>query len=323
MKKLLYLFISICAYLDFAYAQNTDIAALLPTDPKVRFGTLPNGMKYYIRYNAKPEKRAELRIAVNVGSTAENDDQQGLAHFCEHMCFNGTKNFKKSELVDYLESIGTKFGADLNAYTSFDETVYKLQVPTDSEMYVTKALQILEDWAHNAAFDSAEIDKERGVVMEEWRLGQGAQERMRRKYWPTLFKDSRYAVRLPIGQPEILQHCKYETLRSFYRDWYRPDLQAVVVVGDFDIDKMEKKVKEEFSSISKSESERPLKKWEVPDTKEFLTATAQDKESQYTLIQLIYKQPIEETKTVGDYKKLIVQSLYNGMINQRLSELQK
>jgi zinc protease len=323
MKKLFYLFISVCAYLNFAYAQTTDLSTPLPTDPKVRYGTLANGMKYYIRYNAKPEKRAELRIAVNVGSTAENDDQQGLAHFCEHMCFNGTKNFNKSELVDYLESIGTKFGADLNAYTSFDETVYKLQVPTDSEIYVTKALQILEDWAHNATFDSVEIDKERGVVMEEWRLGQGAQERMRRKYWPVLFKDSRYAVRLPIGTPEVLQHSKHETLRSFYRDWYRPDLQAVVVVGDFDIDKMEKKVKEEFSSIPKSANERPLKKWEVPDTKDFLTATAQDKESQYTLIQLIYKQPVEETKTVGDYKKLIVQSLYNGMINQRLSELQK
>ena len=213
------------------------------------------------------------------------------------------------ELIDYLESIGTKFGADLNAYTSFDETVYKLQVPTDSAIYVDKALQILEDWAHNATFDSVEIDKERGVVTEEWRTGQGAQERMRRKWFPTLFKDSRYAERLPIGKPEILKDCKYETLRSFYRDWYRPDLQAIVAVGDFDVDEMEKKIKAEFSTIPRKENPRPLKKWEVPDTKDFLTATAQDKEAQFTLIQLLYKQPVQETKTAGDYRNLIVQQL--------------
>src|SRR3979409_1121373 len=146
MKKIIYLFISVCSYLNFSYAQTTDLNTPLPLDPKVRYGTLPNGMKYYVRYNAKPEKRAELRIAVNVGSTAENDDQQGLAHFCEHMNFNGTKNFKKSELVDYLESIGTKFGADLNAYTSFDETVYMIQLPTDTESILLKGFQILDDW---------------------------------------------------------------------------------------------------------------------------------------------------------------------------------
>lgn len=323
MKKLIFFFSSICVYLNLAVAQTADLNQPLPFDPKVRTGTLENGMKYYIRYNAKPEKRAELRLAVNVGSTMENDDQQGLAHFVEHMCFNGTKNFKKSELVDYLESIGTKFGPDLNAYTSFDETVYKLQVPTDSEIYVTKGLQIIEDWAHNASLDSVEIDKERGVVTEEWRIGQGAQERMRRKYWPTLFKDSRYAVRLPIGKPEILHDCKYETLRSFYRDWYRPDLQAIVVVGDFDLDKMEKTIKEKFSAIPRKENARPIKKWEVPDNKDFLTTTVQDKEAQFTLIQLLYKQPVEETKTTGDYRKIIIKQLYNGMINARLTELTK
>lgn len=324
MKRIICLFISVCAFINFAFTQSDGLNEPLPLDPKIRTGILPNGIKYYVRYNAKPEKRMELRLAVNAGSTAEDDDQQGLAHFVEHMCFNGTKNFKKSELVDYLESIGTKFGPHLNAYTSFDETVYMMQVPTDSDTYIAKGLQILEDWAHNVVFDSTEIDKERGVVTEEWRLGQGAQERMRRIYWPTLFKDSRYAVRLPIGKPEILQKCSHDVLRKFYRDWYRPDLMAVMAVGDFDVDAMENRIREQFSKISNSERRaRPLVKWEVPDNKEFLTATAQDKEAQFTLIQLIYKQPVEEIKMVGDYRKLIVHELYNGMINQRLSELQK
>eukprot|EP01036_Dinobryon_divergens_P013696 gene13696-18480_t len=175
------------------------LSAGFPVDSSIRTGVLPNGMKYFVRRNVKPENRMELRLAVNVGSTMETEGQQGLAHFVEHMCFNGTKNFKKSELVDYLESIGTKFGPHLNAYTSFDETVYMLQVPTDKEEYVTKGLQILEDWAHNVSFENEEIDKERGVVTEEWRLGLGAQERMREKYFPVILKDSRYAVRLPIG----------------------------------------------------------------------------------------------------------------------------
>ena len=177
-----------------------DLQKALPLDPAVRIGTLPNGMKYYIRKNSKPENRAELRLAVNAGSTAEDDGQRGLAHVVEHMAFNGTKNFKKSELVDYLESIGTKFGPHLNAYTSFDETVYMIQLPTDKPEILDKGLQIMEDWSHNLLFDSLEVEKERGVVVEEWRLGQGADERMRRAYWPVLFKDSRYAERLPIGK---------------------------------------------------------------------------------------------------------------------------
>ena len=195
-------------------AQNpTDLNASIPMDPNVRTGKLPSNMTYYIMKNKKPEKRVELRLAVNVGSTQENDDQQGLAHFTEHMAFNGTKHFAKNDLVDYIESIGSKFGADLNAYTSFDETVYMLQVPTDSTQILDKAFQILEDWSHDLTEDSVEIDKERGVVIEEWRLGQGANERMRRQYWPVLFKDSRYAVRLPIGKKDILEHSTYETLQ--------------------------------------------------------------------------------------------------------------
>ncbi len=300
-----------------------DLKAPLPVDPKIRTGVLPNGMKYYVRYNKKPEKRAELRLAVNAGSTAENDDQQGLAHLTEHMAFNGTKNFKKSELVDYLESIGTKFGPDLNAYTSFDETVYMIQLPTDTEAILMKGFQILEDWAHGLSHDSTEIEKERGVVVEEWRLGQGADERMRRKYWPILFKDSRYAVRLPIGKKEIIEGSKQSTLKQFYYDWYRPDLMCVVAVGDFDVDKIEKLIKDKFSQIPGKQNARPLMTWNVPDTKELMIATATDKEARFATVEIIYKHPKEDEKTVGDYRRDIVAGLYTSMLNARLGELQR
>jgi zinc protease len=183
----------------------------LPTDPAVTVGTLPNGLRYFVRENRRPEGRAELRLVVNAGSTLEDEDQLGLAHFVEHMAFNGTRNFPESELVRYLESIGMRFGPDLNAYTSFDETVYMLQVPTEPEPLRT-GIRILEEWAHLVSFDSLEIEKERGVVMEEWRLGQGAGERLRQQYFPTLFHGSRYADRLPIGTPEVLQTFTHDRL---------------------------------------------------------------------------------------------------------------
>src|ERR1039458_4780424 len=175
MKKFLSAFLMMMTLFLIVKAQSTtDLNANVPMDPNVRYSKLSNGMTYYIMRNTKPEHRAEFRLAVNVGSTQENDDQQGLAHFTEHMSFNGTTHFAKNELIDYIESIGSKFGADLNAYTSFDETVYMLQIPTDSATIVDKAFVIFEDWAHNLSFDHTEIDKERGVVVEEWRLGQGA-----------------------------------------------------------------------------------------------------------------------------------------------------
>ncbi len=307
-----------------AKAQNiNDLNTPIPNDPNVRIGKLTNGLTYYIRKNSKPEKRAELRLVVNVGSTMENDEQQGLAHFCEHMAFNGTKHFKKNELVDYLESIGVKFGADLNAYTSFDETVYMLQIPTDSEKIFDKGLLVLEDWAHNLIFDSLEIEKERGVVIEEWRVRKGAGERMQRKYLPILFKNSRYAERLPIGKKEILESCKHETLKQFYHDWYRPDLQAVIVVGDIDVDKIEAKIKKQFSAIPKRENPKPLQSFPMPDHKETLIAKATDKEASYTSVRIHYKHPREATITLADFRRNIIQSCYNGMFNQRLRELQK
>ena len=295
----------------------------LPLDSKIRTGLLPNGMKYYIKYNAKPEKRAELRLAVNAGSTMENDNQQGLAHFVEHMAFNGSTNFKKNDLVNYLEGIGTKFGPDLNAYTSFDETVYMLQIPTDNEEIYKKGFLILEDWSHSLSFDSTEIEKERGVVLEEWRLGQGAFERMSRKYWPVMFKDARYAVRFPIGKPEILKECKQQLLKDFYKDWYRPDLQAIIVVGDIDVDATEKMVKEQFSKIPSVKDPKKIQAWQVPDQKEFRMSIVSDKESPYNVAQLMYFDKAQKLNTYGDYREHLKRQLFNGMISGRLEELTK
>ncbi|MBN2814606.1 MAG: insulinase family protein, partial [Bacteroidales bacterium] len=177
----------------------------MPADPQVRTGKLNNGLTYYIRQNSKPEKRVEMRLIVNAGSVLEDDDQQGLAHFNEHMAFNGTKNFAKNDLISYLQSVGVQFGPEINAYTSLDETVYMLTLPTDSLHIVEKGFQIMEDWAHNLAFDPVEIDKERGIIIEEWRMGQGPNQRMQEKLFPVLFKDSKYANRLPIGKKEIIE----------------------------------------------------------------------------------------------------------------------
>jgi zinc protease len=207
--------------------------APIPLDPAVRHGVLSNGLQYYIRENHKPAKRADLRLIVDAGSVLEDEDQRGLAHFVEHMAFNGTARFEKQELIDYLESIGMRFGPDINAYTSFDETVYLLEVPTDDTAIMETAFRILEDWAHQVSFEGEEIDKERGVVVEEWRLGRGAQGRIRDKQLPVMFHGSRYADRIVIGDKAILETAAHDTLRRFYRDWYRPELMAVVAVGDF------------------------------------------------------------------------------------------
>jgi len=295
----------------------------LPIAPYITKGTLDNGIAYYIRANQKPENRAELRLAVNVGSVLEDEDQQGLAHFCEHMAFNGTKHFNKKELVDYLESIGMRFGADLNAYTSFDETVYKLQLPTDDDEVLEKGFQILEDWAHNLSFNAEEIDKERGVIHEEWRLGRGAQGRMRDKQFPILLYGSRYSKRLPIGQIDIVDTCRYETLRRFYHDWYRPELMAVVAVGDFDKEKIEDLIFKYFSHIPASKDVREREIYPVPDHDETLFAIATDPEATGSSVSVYYKHDVSENKTVGDYRRFLVERLYNNMLNNRLRELTK
>ncbi|HXP48905.1 MAG TPA: pitrilysin family protein, partial [Bacteroidia bacterium] len=324
MKKFSALFsiaIILLAFAQPVVAQNLDQP--IPNDSLVRMGTLPNGMKYYIRKNVKPEKRAELRLAVNAGSVLENDDQQGLAHFNEHMAFNGTKNFAHNDIVNFLELSGVKFGADLNAYTSFDETVYMLQVPTDSEKIFNKGIQILEDWSHNLSFDSVEIDKERGVVISERRLGLGAFQRMQAQYWPILFTGSRYAERIPIGKLDVLENCKHSTLKQFYKDWYRPDLMAVIAVGDFDVDKVEKMIKEKFGAIPSNPNPRPRTLYDVPDTKSLLIAKATDKEDPYNIIEIEYKHAKQHDRTLADMKRDMISEMFSGMLNSRLQELQK
>ncbi|UCH13496.1 MAG: insulinase family protein, partial [Bacteroidales bacterium] len=302
-------------------AQTTDADKILPFDEKIRTGKLENGLKYYIRYNKKPEKRIEMRLAVDAGSILEDEDQLGLAHFVEHMCFNGTKNFEKNELISYLQSVGIKFGPDVNAYTSFDETVYMLTIPSDSTDILNKGYLVMEDWAHNVSFENEEIDKERGVIIEEWRLGRGPWQRMRDEYLPVLFKESRYADRLPIGKKEIIENSDYETLKRFYHDWYRPDLMAFIVVGDMDVDETEAKIKQHFSNLNPPESPRPRSLYEVPDHDETLVSIAVDKECPLNVAQVFYKSDAEQNETYGDYRRMLINSLLTGMLNQRLSEL--
>ena len=295
----------------------------IPIDKNVIIGKLDNGVKYYIRQNKKPENRAELRLVLNAGSILEDDDQQGLAHFVEHMCFNGTKHFQKQELIDFLESIGMRFGADVNAYTSFDETVYMLELPTDSLELVDKGFLVLQDWAHLVSFDSVEIDKERGVILEERRLGRGAGARMRDKQLPVLLKDSKYAVRLPIGKKDILENFKHDTLRRFYKEWYRPDLMAVIAVGDFDLVTIENLIQAHFSQVKPVDNPKERKLFPVPDHTETLYTIASDVEATQTRAAIYYKLPKEKEITVEDYRGYLVESIYNAMFNKRLQELQK
>ncbi|MGA3288585.1 MAG: insulinase family protein [Bacteroidota bacterium] len=294
---------------------------ILTPDPKILIGKLDNGLTYYIRENKMPEKRAELRIAVKAGSILEDDDQQGLAHFVEHMAFNGTKDFPKQDIVNFLEKSGVRFGADLNAYTSFDETVYMLQVPTDSPEVMKTGFQILEEWAHDLSFDDKEIDKERGVVIEEWRLRRGADNRVAMKHIPMELYKSHYADRIPIGKKEILESCPHDALRKFYRDWYRPDLMAVFAVGDFDKKEIETLIKEHFSDLKNPQKERERNKYPVPDHKETLVSVVTDPELTRTSVEILFKREIHDIYTAAEYRDLIIGGLYDAMLNDRLSEL--
>ncbi|MGC9330704.1 MAG: M16 family metallopeptidase [Bacteroidales bacterium] len=293
----------------------------IPFNDSVTYGKLDNGLTYYIKSNSKPENRAELTLAVYAGSVLEDEDQQGLAHFCEHMAFNGTKNFPKHELINYMESTGMEFGADVNAYTSFDETVYGITVPLDDEEMLDKGLLVLHDWAHYVSFEPEEIDAERGVIHEEWRMGQGAMDRMQREFMPKIFYNSQYAERLPIGKMDVVDNCKYETLKRFYNEWYRPELMAVVAVGDFDEQKIEAKIKEKFSDIPAKEDARERKLFDIPNHDEILVSVASDPEAPMSMVQIYTKHPIINMETVADYREKIVSDLVSTMLNDRLSEL--
>jgi zinc protease len=306
-----------------AAAIDTTSSAALPRDSHVIVGTLPNGLRYYIRRNAKPEKRAELRLVVNAGSILEDDDQRGLAHFLEHMAFNGTARFPKNQLVSYLESVGMRFGPDINASTSFDETIYELQIPTDSASIEGKAFDILEDWARSMSLDTAEITKERGVVIEEWRLGRGADARMTDKQLPILLKGSRYADRLPIGDKKTLETFNPAAVARFYSDWYRPDLMAIVAVGDFDPAAIEQLIKSHLSDVPSKPNERARAKYGVPDQDSTLVAIATDKEAEYTTTSVYFKMPRRNSITVGGYRQDLTESLFSQMLNDRLDEIRQ
>ncbi len=296
-------------------------SAVLPVDPEIVTGTLENGLTYYVRRNLKPENRAELRLVVNAGSLQEDDDQRGLAHFVEHMAFNGTESFEKQKIVEYLESIGMSFGPEVNAYTTFDETVYKLQIPTDDPKIEETAVQILEEWAHRITFDAVETVKERPIIVEEWRLRRGADARMRDIQYPVLFKDSRYAVREPIGKMEIVQKAEAADLKRFYRDWYRPDLMAVVAAGDFDTARMVDLIRSHFGRIPAAVKPRPRLLSPVPDTPGTLYAPATDPEATTTRVALYVKHPVKVVRTFADYRRRILENLYDGMLNKRIDEI--
>jgi zinc protease len=295
----------------------------IPLNPDIVHGKLENGLTYYILKNAKPEDKVELRLALNAGSLQEEEAQLGLAHFMEHMNFNGTKHFEKNELVDYLQSVGVKFGAHLNAYTSFDETVYMLSLPTDDEEVLEKGFLVLEDWAHNANLTEEEIDKERGVVLEEYRIGLGAGKRMLNRYLPKVMYGSKYAERLPIGTKEVLENFDYDVLRSYYNDWYRPDLMAVIVVGDIDPAEIEQKIVAHFSTIENPPDPRTREEYDVPNHEETFVAIESDEEYPYSQVQLMYKdiKPRKDVKTMEDYQKLLATNLFTRMLNSRLDEL--
>lgn len=310
----------ICLMLPFlAVAQNEKI----PLDSKIKTGQLPNGLKYYIIQNKKPEKKIELRMVVNAGAIQEDSDQLGLAHLMEHMNFNGLKNFPKNEVVHYLQSIGVEFGADLNAYTSFDETVYILPIPAEDKKKIDQGFQIIADWSGAALLENDEIDKERYVVLEESRLGKGADDRMMKKWLPEYLNGSLYAKRLPIGDDELLKTFKHDVIKRFHHDWYRPNLQAVMVVGDIEPAEAERLIKEKFSGFKNPANPRPRPAYyDVPARTTSKAMVLSDKEAPYTVVQIIGNSKRKESaSTAAEYLDDTKQSLFNAMISARFDEL--
>src|SRR5688572_20463463 len=294
---------------------------IVPVDPLITVGTLPNGLRYYIRENRQPQGRAELRLAVNAGSVLEDEDQRGVAHFVEHMSFNGTLNFPGQNVGGFMQSLGMRFGAHVNAGTSFDETVYQLQIPSSNPAVIDRSLLILEDWAHNVSFDPVEIDKERGVILEEWRLGLGADERIQDTQFPILLKGSRYAERLPIGRPEIIQNVNHDRLKQFYADWYRPDLMAIVAVGDFDKSTIEAQIRSHFGSIPVASSPKPRLAYAVPDQSGTIYSVITDPEATLTRISVSSKMAARPQESIGAYRQHMVERLFGAMLTGRLEEI--
>lgn len=306
--------------------QTYDLNVIPPLDPKIRAGVLENGMHYFIQSNQLPEQRAEFYIVNNVGAIEENDDQNGLAHFTEHMAFNGTKNFPKKGILDYLATIGVKFGTNVNAGTGVGQTIYNLSnVPLLREGIIDTSLLILHDWAHYVSFLPEEIDLERGVIREEWRMYGSANERMNNELAPVIYRGSKYAKRNVIGDTAVINHFSYQTLISFYNTWYRPDLQAIIVVGDFDETVMEAKIQKLFSSIPKVQNPAPKEIYPLPDNIEPLIGTATDKEATSTIVDVNFKHDaVKDSDKNLNYMRLqIIRSIINNMFGQRMNELSR
>lgn len=294
----------------------------LPLNPKASSGKLANGLTYYILPNKKPEKKVELRLILNTGSLSEDDDQAGLAHMCEHMAFNGTTHFKKNDIVSFLQDIGVGFGNDLNAYTSFDRTVYILPIPTDKPGNLEKGFQVLEDWAHNVTYLTEDIEGERAIILEESRLGKGADDRMERKWLPLYFNGSRYATRLPIGKDDIIKSFAPDRIRSFYKDWYRPELMAVAVVGDISKEDALALVKKHFEGIPAKADARPLPAADFPAYQKDMAAVNTDKEATGYNIDISWSAfPGKALTTFAEYRNTLVKSLFNSMLNSRYREI--
>lgn len=293
----------------------------LKNDPTVKTGTLKNGFRYFIKHNEEPAGRATMYLANKVGSVLETEEERGIAHFLEHMNFNGTKHFPKNELIGYLERSGVKFGADLNAYTSYDETVYQLPLPTDDKKLWHNGMQIMRDWAADATLDKGEFDKERGVIQEEKRLGGTANGRMAEKYRPLLYNYSRYAERTPIGKDAVIQKADVSVARNFYKRWYRPDLQALIVVGDVDVNEVEKQIVQLFSDLRMPLNPVPRKTYTIAakDSSSFMKVT--DPEFGQYGMQWYFKLPGKALKTENDFREQLIQQLSNVLYATRLRDI--
>ena len=341
MKKAIWILLLTVVFSGISFAQlpggmekkekKSDLTAQVPLDKKVVYGKLDNGFTYYIRNNKKPENMIQYRLVTNAGSIMERDDQQGLAHFCEHMAFNGIKGYPHNTMIQKLQEHGVEFGRDINAYTSFDQTVYYVNIPSNDPEMVKMGMEILDGWAGNILFDQKEIESERGVIHEEWRGGVGHGDRLRKKTWPIMLKGSRYADRLPIGKEEVIMNFERQSIVDFFNDWYRPDLQAIVIVGDMSnfeyngikgAKGMEQQVKDVFSShqfLGKQKLAR--ESYAIPDNKEPLICIATDKEATSTSLALYWKHQKTPNGTVGAYRQMLVRNLIDMMINERFNEI--
>lgn len=293
----------------------------MPVDPEVALGTLPNGLRYYVRPNSRPARRAELRLVVKAGSVLEDDDQLGLAHFVEHMQFEGTKNFPKQSLTQFLQTLGMSIGADANAATSYDDTQYILRVPTDVPGALDRALLVLSDWAGGATFDQDAIDRQRGIVLSEWRMNLGAGERTVDKILRVQLQGSRYPDRRPIGRPEVIEKASRDTLMRFYRDWYRPDLMAVIVTGEIDREAVVKMITNRFSMLSSPSPARPRPVIDVPEHPGTRYAIVADRETTATAVQFSNLRPARNQGTVGGYRSIMLDQLFAAMLGERFDEL--